>query len=283
MRRTAIAAAVAALVTGAGLTTGTPAQAYDGRAVSPQGELRSIYLHALDRQPHRAARDAFLPPAARDCRAGVLRFSFDVLTSPAVARHLPTAGRRTSALYLSLLDRAPDTSGWAAHTAMSKAAGLERATVDVMMSAEYRNRLTRLCAGLPSGHAAVYSPDEIAGVVQTLLLSTTVAPATCAVTGVVGRMRAHRGRAGLASVAAYSGQLATAAVGTNPTCRFAQQIALGAAWAASIAATGHPVYIGQSLVTTTAATTRTAHYTFTIGRDPAGVRTFTGSVTAPKA
>ena len=283
MRRTAIAAVAAVLVTGAGLTTGSPAQAYDGRAVSPQGELRSIFLHALDRQPGKPARDAYLPAAGRDCKAGVLRFSFDVLASPAAGKHLTTANRRTSALYLSLLDRAPDPAGWATYVAMNRSATIDRATVDIMMSAEYRSRLTRVCAGLPSGHAAVYTPDEIAGVVQTLLAVTTVAPAACPVTGIVDRMRAHRGRAGLASAGAYSGQLHAAAVGSNATCRFAQQIALGAAWAAAIAGTGHPVYIGQDLRTTTAATTRTAHYTFTIGRNPAGTRTFAGSVTAPKA
>ena len=283
-RRTAIAAVVAAvLVTGAGLTTGPSAQAYDGRAVSPQGELRSVHLHALDRRPDKGERRSLLALARHDCKAGVLRFSFDVLAGREAGRNLPTADRRTRAQFLALLDRAPDPAGWATYLAMNRAATIDRATVEIMTSPEYRGRLTRICTGRPSGHAAVYSPDEIAGVAQTLLTGATIAPATCSVTGIVNRMRTHRGRAGLASVAAYAGPLRAAATGGNATCRFAQQIALAAAWAATVAGTGHPVYIGQALRTTTAATTRTAHYTFSIGRTPADTRTFTGSVTAPRA
>ena len=284
MRRTAITAVTAVtavLVAGAGLTAGS-AHASDGRAVSPEGELRSVYLHALDRRPDKGGRTTYLPAADLNCKAGVLRFSFDILTGREADRQLFNANRQTAAIFLALLDRAPDPAGRATYLAMNRAENIDRSTVDIMKSAEYRGRLTRICAGRPSDHVAVYSPDEVVGVVQSLLTAATVGSTGCAVTSIANRMRANRTRAGLATVASYSGQL-NAVVAGNATCRFAKQIALAAAWAATIASTGRPVYLNQALRTSVGPTTRTAHYTYTIGRTPADTRAFVGSVTVPKA
>jgi hypothetical protein len=282
MRRTVFAAVAAALVAGAGLTAGSPAQAYDGRAVSPEGELRSVYRYALNRGPDRAERATHLGRATQGCKVGVLRFSFDVLAGREAARELHTPKQQTNGVFLALLDRAPDPSGWNTYLAMNRGEGLGRSTVDIMASADYRSRLARICAGRPASTVAVYKPDEVPGVVQSLLTAATVGSTSCAVTAVANRMRRYPGRAGLASVAAYSAEVGATAAGSNPTCRFAKQLALAAARAAAIGSTGHPVYVDQVMRTTVGARTRTVQYTFAIGPTPADTRAFEGSVTAPK-
>jgi hypothetical protein len=281
MRRTLIAAAAAALLAGAGLAPGSPAQAYDGRAVSPGGELRSVHLYALDRAPDRRERSVTLRAADGNCKAAVLGSSYATLTGREAARNLRTPQRQTNAVYLALLDRAPDPAGWAMYLAVNRVDGIGRSTIDIMASPEYRNRLARVCAGRPSSTATVYRPDEVTGVVQSLLGAAAVGSTGCAVTPLAARMRSFRDRAGLASVAAHTAQVkATPAAG--PACTFAKRMALAATWTAAVGSTGVPVYVDQAMRTTVGATTRTVHYTFTIGRTPADTRQFEAALTAPR-
>ncbi len=281
MRRTVVAAAAAALLAGAGLTAGSPAQAYDGRAVSPAGELRSVHLYALDRAPDRRERSVSLRAADANCKSAVLRSSYDILTGREAARNLRTPQRRTNAVYLALLDRAPDPAGWAMYLAVNRVDGIDRSTADIMASPEYRNRLARVCAARPSSTVAVYRPEEVTGVVQSLLGAAAVGSTGCAVTPLAARMRSFRDRAGLASVAAYTAQLKATHV-TGTTCTFAKRMALAAAWTAALGSTGMPVYVDQAMRTTVGATTRTVHYTFTIGRTPADTREFEAALTAAR-
>ncbi|GAA2712046.1 hypothetical protein [Actinoplanes palleronii] len=67
-----------AVIVAGTLAPAAPARADDGRAVSPTGELRSFYRHALNRTPDASGLNTYLGLAGQDCRAGVLRFSYRV-------------------------------------------------------------------------------------------------------------------------------------------------------------------------------------------------------------
>jgi hypothetical protein len=136
MRRKLITALTVVSVAVSGLALTSPARANDGRVVSPDGELRAFYLHGLNRSPDSSGLNTYLGASGRDCRAGVLRFSYDILAGPEAARFLWAPDRQANAVFMALLNRAPDPSGWTTYLAMNRAEGIERSTVDIMKSPE---------------------------------------------------------------------------------------------------------------------------------------------------
>jgi hypothetical protein len=281
MRRASIVALVTTvLVGGAGLALAPLAQAADGRPATPEGELRSVYLHSLGRTADQGGVNTYLGLANQDCRAGVLRFSYDILTSPEAGRFLNAPDRQTNAIYMALLNRAPDPSGWATYLAMNRAEGIDRSTVDIMKSPEYRARLDGTCSGRQSpSRVGVYNGDEVAEIVQNLLTGASVGSVTCGINTFVKKMKRIKGRAALASIAAYSAQISAQAAGTSQTCKLAKQLALGAAWAAYIGSRNHPVYVYElETHDKPGRISKTIRYTYNIGWTPSDTRTFSGSV-----
>jgi hypothetical protein len=115
--------------------------------------------------------------------------------------------------------------------------------------------------------------------VQKLLKAAAIGSVNCGISTVVKKMKKHKGRAGLASIAAYSADISAQGAGTNAACQLAKQLALGAAWAASIGSRNHPVYVYELATRDKPGTiSQTMRYTYMIGRTPADTRTFTGSV-----
>ncbi len=281
MRRRILTAALttAAIFATALVGASTPAQAADGRAVSPEGELRAFYLHGLNRAPDAGGLNTYLGIANADCRAGVLRFSYDILTSPEAARFLWAPDRQTNAVFMALLNRAPDPSGWATYLAMNRAEGIDRSTVDIMKSPEYQSRLNAICAGRRSSNVSVYDQDDTARVIQNMLDAVAVGSITCGLNYAVKKMKKLRGRAGLAGIAAMSGEIAAKGAGLGEMCKLTKQVALAAAWAAYISSRNHPVYIKETVWVTSKFKIKTTHYTWQIGWTPSDTREFSGKVT----
>ena len=279
MRRVLTAVLTTMAVAVSGLAAVSPAQASDGRAMSPEGELRAVYQHGLGRGPDRGGIDTYLGRAGRDCREGVLRFSYDLLTSREAGRFLWAPDRQTNAVFMALLNRAPDPSGWATYLAMNRAEGIDRSTVDIMKSAEYRHRLNGICRGRHSpSRVGVYDRDEVAAIVQNLLNAALVGSLNCGVTSLVRKMRKLKGRGHLPTIAAYSAQISARTAGTNEACKLAKQMALGATWAAFIGSRNHPVYVYElETHDRPGRISRTVRLTYAIGWTPADTRTFAGS------
>ena len=65
MRRVLTAVLTTMAVTVAGLAAVSPARAADGRAVSPEGELRAFYQHGLGRGADQSRLNTYLGRARR--------------------------------------------------------------------------------------------------------------------------------------------------------------------------------------------------------------------------
>ena len=247
---------------------------FDVAAESRLGDLAGLLPAARDVivLDHHASNTGF-------CREGVLRFSYDLLTSREAERFLWAPDRQTNAVYLALLNRAPDPSGWATYLAMNRAEGIDRSTVDIMKSSEYRNRLRSICNGRHSpSRVGVYNVDEVAAIVQNLLTAALVGSVNCGITAIVKKMQKLKGRGHLPTIAAYSGQISTKIAGTNEACKLAKQLALGAAWAAYIGSRNHPVYVYELETHDKPGNiSKTIRLTYAIGWTPSDTRTFAGS------
>ncbi|GAA2707213.1 hypothetical protein [Actinoplanes palleronii] len=205
----------------------------------------------------------------------------DLLNNPEAARFLNAPDRQTNAVFMALLNRAPDPSGWATYLAMNRAEGIDRSTVDIMKSPEYRSRLNAICAGRTSpSRVGVYNGAEVADIVQNLLTAASIGMLNCGVTSVVNKMKKKaKGAVGLPAIAAYSAEISSMAAGTSASCKLAKQLALGAAWAAYIGSRNHPVYVYDLQTEDKAGTiSKTVRSTYKIGWTPADTRTFAGSV-----
>lgn len=148
------------LILTATLFGAAPAQAMDGRnpdarAATPGGEISAMYWHGLNRDPDSGGLATYLPFTQENCAWGTMDASYRILTSPeahAVWRDDPQT--LAGMLFAALLNRPPDAGGVETYTTAIRGRGLEWATAAMMGSAEYRNRLFRLC---PDWNAAMYS------------------------------------------------------------------------------------------------------------------------------
>jgi hypothetical protein len=163
-RRIAAALATAALLAGVAVSSADTAGAMDGsvpdrRPTSAEGEIAALYWHGLNRDPDAGGLATYTAETRQDCRWGVLKSSYAILTSPE-ARNVWRQDPQTLAgmLYASLLNRAPDPGGLQAYTAAVRDRGLEWATVSMLASDEYNRRLDRICPG--GGTAVMHTWDS---------------------------------------------------------------------------------------------------------------------------
>src|SRR3954468_9233422 len=67
-----------------------------------------------------------------------------------------------------------------------------------------------------------YAGDDTVQIVENFLDGAAVGSVTCGITAVVNKMKKFKGRAGLASIAAYSGEISAKVAGTSATCKLAK-------------------------------------------------------------
>lgn len=149
----------------------SPVHAADGRAISPEGELDALYRHGLGRAADGGGWQFYTERIHRDCRWGVLRASYEILTSPEALNRWRTPENLVGAIYAGLLDRAPDPDGFATWVNVTRVRGFPLAVTNVLASPEYRGRLNRICAGREGrepAQAAVLSPTESLNVYRGL-------------------------------------------------------------------------------------------------------------------
>jgi hypothetical protein len=246
----------------------------DGRPATAAGELNALYRHALNRTPDPDGQSAYLSLADKDCRVGVLRFSYDILTSAEAARYLWSADRQTNAVYMTLLNRAPDPDGWKTYLAMNRSEGIDRSTVDIMKSQEYRNRLAAICQGRNSSLVGVYNRDEAAQIVDNLLRGAALGSVTCGINTLVKKLRKFKGKPSLGAIAAYSADLSEKISNTKGACKLVGQSALAATRIAYIASLDHPVYVNEVRTTSTGWISKKTTYTWHVGWTPSDTLTF---------
>ncbi|MCO8269784.1 hypothetical protein M1L60_04155 [Actinoplanes sp. TRM 88003] len=130
--------------------------------------------------------------------------------------------------------------------------------------------------------ARYYNSDETVQIVQNLLNGATVGSVTCGITAVVNKMKKFKGRAGLASIAAYSGEISAKTAGTAATCKLAKQLALAAAWTATVGRDGASVYIEDNTHTDNCGiVSKKVTFSYRIGPSPDRTVPFSGSVKVP--
>ncbi|MBL7252762.1 hypothetical protein [Paractinoplanes lichenicola] len=130
--------------------------------------------------------------------------------------------------------------------------------------------------------ARYYNSDETVQIVQNLLNGATVGSVTCGITAVVNKMRKFKGKAGLASIAAYSGEISAKTAGTAATCKLAKQLALAAAWTAALGQDGAPVYIEDNTHTADCGiVSKKITFSYRIGPSQESTQPFSGSVKVP--
>jgi peptidoglycan hydrolase-like protein with peptidoglycan-binding domain len=130
----------------------TPDSVPDRRPTSAEGEITALYLHGLNRDPDAGSFTKHAGEAQRDCRWGVLKSSYSIMTAPEarnVWRNDPQA--LAEMLHASLLNRPADPGELQAYTGAIRDRGLESVTVSTLASDEYNRRLDRIC---PSGGTA---------------------------------------------------------------------------------------------------------------------------------
>lgn len=252
----------------------TASWADDGREVSPNGELRAFYQHALNRAPDPEGERTYINLVEKDCKAGVLRFSYDILTSSEAEGYLRAPDRQTNAIYMTLLNRAPDSDGSIYYLAMNRNEGIDRSIVDIMASQEYHNRLTKICQGRESSTVGVLNGDEVAQSVNNLLTGASVGSVACGINTLVKKLSKLKGKPNLGAIAAYSADLSAKITGPNATCKLAKQTAMAAVWMAYISSRDHPVYAQEIRSVSTGWISKKTTYTWHIGWTPADTRTF---------
>ncbi len=130
--------------------------------------------------------------------------------------------------------------------------------------------------------ARYYHGDETVRIVHNFLNGAAVGSVTCGITAVVNKMKKFKGKAGLASIAAYSGEISAKTAGTSATCKLAKQLALAAAWTATVGRDGAPVFIDDSSHTDRCGIiSKKVTYSYRIGSSPDRTLPFSGSVKVP--
>jgi hypothetical protein len=130
--------------------------------------------------------------------------------------------------------------------------------------------------------ARYYNSDETVRIVHNFLNAAAVGSISCGITSVVNKMKKFKGKAGLASIAAYSGEISAKTAGTSATCKLAKQLALAAAWTAAVGRDGAPVFIEDSSHTDRCGIiSKKITYSYRIGPSPARAVPFSGSVKVP--
>ncbi|MFF5081675.1 hypothetical protein ACFY36_31890 [Actinoplanes sp. NPDC000266] len=161
-RRTALVVAVTVL---SAFVSVPPAAAFDGRVPdsrsrTPAGELTAYYWHGLDRDPDSSGFAMYSAFAGKDCRWGLLDAGVRILDSTEAHRKWRTNEAKAGAIYASLLNRGPR----AAELKFSRAAiadhGMRWAISRVQASAEFRGRLSAICAGRKSSNAGVWAGGD---------------------------------------------------------------------------------------------------------------------------
>ncbi len=86
---------------------GEPRRADDAARGHPRGRTPRLVPARLNRAPDAAGERIHLDQVADDCETGVLRFSYEILTSAEARNFLNSADRKTNAIYMAPLNRVP--------------------------------------------------------------------------------------------------------------------------------------------------------------------------------
>lgn len=158
MKRTIRAILACGIVASAVLGVPNAALASDGRGATPQAEIAAAFQHATGRPPSDAEWQQYSTLPAADCGWGVLDSSYRILTSDAARKTWSNdAQDEAGMLYAALLDRAPEPTGLQTSVQSINTRGLEWTTTEMMASAEYQQRLERICDGRSTTYAAQMS------------------------------------------------------------------------------------------------------------------------------
>lgn len=254
---------------------GSPAQAV-GRAATPAAEITANYLHSLDRRPDSSGLTTYVNEVNRDCRRGIMLMSYDLLVSGEARTRwdplpAPLNETLTGALFASLFDRAARNSQefWQ-YGNIANGRGFPLAVTTAMASKEYKDRLTRICAGRKAtngtmlvGSNAMNTARGLTDVAKTLALA-------CGVTLLTNNMLKLWGVPNPAIAINAAARLAMQYAGTSKACRATGEVLYSAAYLAQLATDGYSVYVSIEQSKTGPFYKQICHARVGVGSDPSG-------------
>jgi len=223
----------------------------DGRAATPDDEIRAYYWHGLDRDPDPGGFNSYMSFVNKDCRWGILDAGIKILDSAEAQRRWPSTEQKVGALYASLLNRGPDSGGFATYVNAINQRGLRWSITSMQASGEFHRRLDRICAGRPSSNATVWNPHD--AMVQAIRINNGAETLVMAcgvgiLVNTFGKLTLLKGAARAIKLSAMAaGKIAKTAGGA---CYGAYQMLLAADRTVSFAgyegANSNPVFLQQN-------------------------------------